>query len=200
MPTTRSIPLSMLRRLAEADPKVTTHSVADVQFPFFDDPSSILGLLFGQQVTFVNVDVGFGASVSVKPTLAAISFFGILTASLNLDVGLDANVGLSFGYDSTGLLDLINGADPSKLFDGIYIAPDPLLPGTGDVLKLDAKLGLGINASLLAGLASVGLEGGLQLNFDASLTASTPQNPRVHYPQFTDGPSESPKGTSGRCR
>ena len=174
--------------LGESDPKVTTRSVADVQFPFFNDPSSILGLLFGQQVTFVNVDLGFGASVSFKPTLAAISFFGILTASLNLDVGLDADIGLSFGYDSTGLLDLINSnrADPSKLLDGIYLGPDPLLPGSSDVLKLDAKLGVGINASVLSGLASVGLEGGLQLNFDAALTASTPQNPRVHYAQLID--------------
>ena len=174
--------------LGESDPKVTTRSVADVQFPFFNDPSSILGLLFGQQVTFVNVDLGFGASVSFKPTLAAISFFGILTASLNLDVGLDADIGLSFGYDLTGLLDLINSnrADPSKLLDGIYLGPDPLLPGSSDVLKLDAKLGVGINASVLSGLASVGLEGGLQLNFDAALTASTPQNPRVHYAQLID--------------
>ncbi len=83
----------------DSAPATTTNSEANVEFPFFDDPSSILGLLFGQRVTFVNVDLGFAASVSDDPVLAGISLFGILTADLQLNINLNLDVGLSFGYD-----------------------------------------------------------------------------------------------------
>ena len=150
MPTTRSIRRSIPRRSAKAIRRSTTRSVADVQFPFFNDPSSILGLLFGQQVTFVNVDLGFGASVSVKPTLAAISFFGILTASLNLDVAPRCGYRPKFRlrFDRTARSHQQQpGRTRRSCWTAFTSAPIRCCPAAATCCKLDAKLGVGLNAS-----------------------------------------------------
>src|SRR6202011_5575839 len=146
------------------------NSVEDVTFPFFQNPESIVGLLFGQQVQFFNLNLGYAAQVSDKIPLFAVSFFGILTASLALDFKLNFDVGVQFGYDSTGILDMLRGSTasggaPSPL-DGIYLGGDPLLANTknqGDVLTLDASVGAQLEASVLAGLADAGIEGGIDV-------------------------------------
>ena len=158
----------------------TSNSEANVAFPFFNDPSSILGLLFGQQVQFMNVSLGFMAEVSDTVPLFAVSFFGILTASVDLNFSLGFDVGIQFGYDSTGILDMLKGTTPEggapSLLDGIFLGGDPLLKGTSsqaDVLKLDASIGASIDASVLLGLLSVGIEGGIDLTAQVFLQDST---------------------------
>jgi Ca2+-binding RTX toxin-like protein len=177
---------------AEADgssaPSVNTNSVATVAFPFFTNPSSILGLIFGQNVQFINVDLGFAASVAETIPLFAVSFYGIVTASIDLNFKLGFDVGLQFGYDSQGLLDIAQGGPASDLLDGIYIAGDPLLKDTkyyADVVKLDAQIGASLNASLLLGLVSVGLEGGIDVTANVYVADQTSADDTVHYDQFS---------------
>ena len=170
----------------------TTNSEAQVTFPFFQNPDSILGLLFGQQVQFIDVNLGFSAQVADTIPLFAVSFFGILTASVELDFHLGFDVGIQFGYDSTGILDMLQGSTASgaapSLLDGIFIGGDPLLantPDEADVLKLDASVGVELNASLLLGLLSAGIEGGIDITSQVYVTDATPSQHLVHYDQFS---------------
>ncbi|HTP91121.1 MAG TPA: calcium-binding protein, partial [Xanthobacteraceae bacterium] len=170
----------------------TSKSEASITFPFFENPDSILGLLFGQQVQFFDVSLGFAAQVTETIPLFAVSFFGILTAAVDLNLSLGFDVGVQFGYDSTGILDLIRGQTASggtpSLLDGIFLAGDPLLANTSDaadVLKLDASVGVSIDASVLLGLLSVGIEGGIDLAARVYLPTATEQQPMVHYDVFS---------------
>ena len=178
--------------VAEADggsaPTTNTNSIATVTFPFFSDPSSILGLLFGQNVQFINVDLGFAASVADTIPLFAVSFYGIVTASIDLNFKLGFDIGLQFGYNSQGILDIAQGGPASDLLDGIYIAGDPLLKNTpyyADVVKLDAQIGASLNASVLLGLVSVGLEGGIDLTANVYVADQTSADDVVHYDTFS---------------
>ena len=169
-------------------PKTDTNSVANVTFPFFSDPSSILGLLFGQNVQFLNVSLGFAASVSDSIPLFAVSFYGIVTASIDLNFKLGFDIGLQFGYDSQGILDIAQGGPASDLLDGIFIGGDPLLKNTNsyaDVVKLDAQIGASLNASVLLGLVSVGIEGGIDLQANVYVADQTSPDDMVHYDQFS---------------
>ena len=83
----------------------TTQTVDTVATPFFDNPASIVGLLFGQNIDFIKVQVGFSFHDHDVETFPVLSFFRIVDLNLVLDTTLNFDVGLSFGYDTKGLVD-----------------------------------------------------------------------------------------------
>jgi hypothetical protein len=176
----------------QGDPKVTTKSVADVSLPLLEDPSSLIGLLFGQNVQFIHADLGFEADFSFNTPIAEVDLFGIIQAILGIDIKAEASFGLQIAYDSTGLIELINNpsTDITQAFsDGLKFGPNPLLAGTPqslDVLYLSAKFGAYLNGQLLEGLATAGLEGGVGLSFEAKLIGATADNPFVNLKTITD--------------
>ena len=167
----------------------TTHTMANIAFPFFEHPDSILGVLFGQNVQFVRADLGFNLGVTGKPGFD----FGIpdiLTVGLDFPINIVLNLGLTFGYDTKGLTDLI--ADPShpeKLLDGFFFGGDPLLKNTkdfADIFNFDANIGAELDASALFGLVSAGIEGSVDFSGHLWLADATTTSPYVHLDQFTN--------------
>ena len=161
----------------------TQQTLATVDTPFFDNPASIIGLLFGQNIDFIKVDLGFSLHDHDVQTFPVLSFFHIVDLNLVLDTTLNFDVGLSFGYDTKGLVDLATHSGGNSLLDGIWLAGDPLLPGTSDVLKLAASIFVGAGADVLAGLAGVTLEGGVGLDVAARLLVPPGQS-EIHYNEF----------------
>jgi Ca2+-binding RTX toxin-like protein len=161
-----------------------TKTMAKVSTPFFDHPQSIIGLLFGQNIDFVKIDVGYSYHYHKVTEFPVFSLYRIVDLNLIFDPTLNLDLGLSFGYDTRGLLELLNHqGSASSLLDGIFIGGDPLLPGTNTVLKLEANVFVGAGADVLGGLAGVGIEGGLGIDVSASLLAA-PNQPRLHYDEF----------------
>ena len=176
-----------------ADSGVTTHSVADFTLPFLSNPSSLIGILFGQNVQFFNLSLGFSADFKMVQPIAELDFFGIVQAVLGVDITATVGVGLQVAYDATGLQEILSHHVPNgetsaqALLDGLKFGPNALFDGTplaGDVLALSAKFGVSLSAQLLEGLASAGLEGGVGLSFQAKLAGSTPASPFVNANQI----------------
>ena len=52
-------------------------------------------------------------------------------------------------------------------------------------MKLDAQIGASLNASVLLGLVSVGIEGGIDLQANVYVADQTSPDDMVHYDQFS---------------
>ena len=177
-----------------------TKDIEDVTFPVFDNPDSILGVLFGQNVQFFHAVLGFGLTVSGKPGFD----FGLpplISVGVDFPINLVLNLGLQFGYDTKGLTDVI--ADPShpeKLFDGFFFGGDPLLEGKpdfADIFNFDASVGAGLNAKAFFDAVSASIQGTIDFSAHLWLAGATPASPFVHLDKFGDGSYDISKGQLG---
>ena len=75
-------------------------SEADFTSPILDNPSSVIGLLFGQNVVFVNLDVGFLSNFNFNESLGTLNFLpGLFQAALSLNLTGTVGFGLQAEYD-----------------------------------------------------------------------------------------------------
>ena len=159
-------------------------TLTKVTTPFFDDPASIIGILFGQNIDFIDVQLGYSYHYHKVQEFPVLSLFKIVDINLIFDTTMNFDVGLSFGYDTKGLVELLGHQANASLLDGIFIGGDPLLPGSNDVFKLNANIFVGAGADVLAGLAGAGIEGGLGLDVTAALLTG-PNETELHYDEFS---------------
>jgi hypothetical protein len=153
---------------------LTGGAYVSVDFPLFDNPGSIINLLFGKDVDLVSFKAGFNIPSNAFSFPTGVSFLGL---SLNFNGNFSASGMLQLGYDTYGLRELVSsfangtpsaGQIASDIADGFYILgpnaanpadqdgkPDPL----GSYVSVAGTVGLGLGASL--GLASVNIDGGL---------------------------------------
>ncbi len=164
----------------------------NITFPILDNPMSVLGLMFGQQVTLVHItapklvaSANFSVDIPVYPAVTA-----DLTANFGIFVKFAA------GYDTYGLVeagkDIKAGnvsAVPGDLADGLFIDDTKGADGL-PATAIGITGGIGIGASVgLGGLISVGVGGGIQLSIGVSLKDSAPANfgtPEFHKANDND--------------
>ena len=159
-----------------------------ITFPVLDDPKSLIGLLFGQQVVLVHVtapelvaSAGFEIDIPVwdLPPIEA-----VIKGSIGIDLRFAA------GYDTYGLTEvgayLTSTKSPSAsvialdLLDGLYFDDTPTMDALGAMEPATSVSILG-NVSLEAdigipGLLSAGVGGGVTLTVTMSLKDDAPPN------------------------
>ena len=158
-----------------------------ITFPILDNPQSLIGLLFGQNVTLVHV---------VAPELTASAGFSIsipvwdlppITVEIGGSIGIDLR--FAAGYDTYGLVEAGSyigggGSDPgtiaTDLLDGLYIDDTPTKNALGSTTPSTSVSILG-SVSLSAdvgipGLLSAGVGGAVTLTITMSLKDSAPQD------------------------
>ena len=109
---------------------------ATLSFPLFSDPSSIIGLLFGQDVDLVefsanvNVTIPTEAFSALNDAFSSVSYLG---GGLGFQSSLSINGALTVGYDTYGLRELLrniemgdNSDDAQAIAEGFYIQALPL--------------------------------------------------------------------------
>ncbi len=140
------------------------------KFDILEDPTSIFGLLMGEDVTLLSYDM---APLKLDGEFTAFfSIFGPLGVSINLEAAL--NVDFAFGYDTRGLRDFADSGfrNPLLLLDGLYVDDDPTPsdPSDGqDPAELIFDAGLWAAAELNLGIARGGVGGGLFFHAEFNL-------------------------------
>jgi autotransporter-associated beta strand protein len=177
---------------------MVTNTIANddaLQFPVMDDPASLFGLLFGQDVNLVTfnsgqinlpqVNLGFSTNIPI---------FGPDYIGISFNFQLLANLEIELGYDTQGLRDYL--ADPnsntSDLLNGFYVqGPYGSDPGTniGVTASTTVLAGGGINLGFAS--ASLDLQGGVFANLSVTMnsafeTAGT--SGKIYFPQLTANP------------
>ncbi|MEI7464470.1 MAG: hypothetical protein WCJ87_03920, partial [Burkholderiales bacterium] len=137
-------------------------------FPLFNNPASLFGLLTGNDVTLVTyttpaLNASLPFSTPQFPVLPPVIFGNIFGA-----VGFDAQ--FSFGYDTLGVKHYGQTNDPASLLDGFYVG-DWDASGR-DVPELSVYGELGLRVSLqdwLAPIVQAGASGALRATIDFNL-------------------------------
>ena len=154
-----------------------------VGFPVLDDPSSLLGMLFGQDVNLITVNLPINIAnfnFGVVPPVF-IPILGPLGINVSFSANFGANGELELGYDTEGLREALADPNPANILndvaDGLYIqGPNGSDPGTSLNLSagISASAGPGISVGFAS--ASIGLSGGLAADLDVTM------NPGIEGP------------------
>ncbi|WP_076462712.1 LEPR-XLL domain-containing protein [Marinobacterium stanieri] len=136
-------------------------------FPFLEDPTQLIGLLFGRDMTLISFDLApleFGFEYS--------QFFSIWgPIGVTIGGGISALIDFAFGYDTYGIRTFAdNGfSNPLDLMAGFYIYDDtPQLPGV-DVPEIVLSGQITAALAINIGIAEAGVGGGIFATAAANL-------------------------------
>ena len=146
-------------------------------FPAFDNPSSLIGILIGQDVDLVRFDAGkleaeFSKTFKFGPPI------GPLPISVGATVSFKVTGHLQIGYDTRGIrsaISRITNDDPSD--DGLFGTIATLLQGVYfddnkdgvDVPEISLFGSVSVQAALDVLIAEAGIRGGVAANLDLNL-------------------------------
>ena len=158
-----------------------------VSFPVLDDPSSLLGMLFGQDVNLVTVNLPFNiTNQSFGTGNIFIPILGPLGLNVSFNANFSASGDLDVGYDTQGLRDALanpSGNIPNDFLDGFYIqGPTGTLntpgydPGTSLTLNAGLNGAGGGELNLDVGSASLDISGGLNANLNVTMNPGIEEN------------------------
>ncbi len=136
-------------------------------FPFLEDPTQLIGLLFGRDMTLISFDLApleFGFEYS--------QFFSIWgPIGVTIGGGISALIDFAFGYDTYGIRTFADNGftNPLDLMAGFYIYDDtPQLPGV-DVPEIVISGQLTAALAINIGIAEAGVGGGIFATAAANL-------------------------------
>ena len=168
------LPPAAAQRLNTLAGAVTGGANFAINFPLFDDPGSIINLLFGKDVNLVTFDASINIPSESFSVPTGASIFGL---GVNFNANLSVNASLELGYDTYGLRELITqfengtpsaGTIASDMADGFFVL-GPSGSSLGSHFTISGNIGVGLGVNI--GIASVNVTGGLQTP-DGPITVS----------------------------
>jgi Ca2+-binding RTX toxin-like protein len=153
--------------------------VPGLTFPFIQQPSNLFKLLMGQDVTLVDFQFGplvvsAGFNYSFGPFL-----IGPVPVSVILggSVGLTGHLGI--GYDTTGLREIIGGAGPAAILDGLFFDTNDAQGNPTPILSLQGTVTAGAEVDLE--IVKAGIEAGLTLTTNFFFDDPTPGDGKMSF-------------------
>ena len=134
-----------------------------IDFPILRDPQAVLKLLLGQfdDVVLVTADLPvFSFGFRYRQVFPIV---GPLAATLSGKI--EASIDLGLGYDASGIRRFKDSGNPLDLLAGLFISDRANADGTGDDTPEFTFFGeIAAGAALNIGVASAGVEGGIDIN------------------------------------
>ena len=168
------------------------NSSANIAFPIWDNPSSVLNLLFGQDVNLVTFNASLGVSGSRTFQIASIPIFWPFTVNVSLSAGFSATANLSIGYDTYGFREALAqlqtgsptaGQLASDIGEGFYIVQN----ATNLTFSAYTNLFAGVGISVGFAGASIGLLGGVTANVTVSLNPNAAVDNKIRLSELEAG-------------
>ena len=166
-------PAAWLQQYAENNPGLlgnalnVTNAIAAsglIQFPVMDDPASLLGLLFGDNVNLVTVNTGqLNLPIDLNVSFN-IPVYGLFSIGAGFTFNGSFTAEIEAGYDTQGIRDYFaNGSNNTNdLLDGLYIqGHNGADPGTNVTCNITAQATFGGSISVVIASASIDLTGGI---------------------------------------
>lgn len=128
-------------------------------FPILENPSSVLGMLVGQNVSLVEVDIpALGVGFDYEQFF---TIFGPLGASVG--AGFYVGVDLSFGFDTYGIARYAKSdfTNPGLIFDGFFFGDRDGITTGIDIPELLFEFDITGTAEINLGIARGGVGGGI---------------------------------------
>jgi Ca2+-binding RTX toxin-like protein len=156
---------------------VTKVSEVGVTFPFIQQPSKIMGLLFKQDVDLIRFESQLGAAFSYSQKFGPI--WSVPPVFLEIGGSLSASVKFGIGYDTQGLRELLfENASADALLHGLYLIDYP-----GNEAELRGELFANAQVSVL--IFSAGAGGSVYLTIGIDL--NDPNNDgKLKYQEAAD--------------
>ena len=168
-----------------------TQAINDLQsnvsfaFPLLEHPSSVLDLLFGQDVNLVTASASIGFSGGPYQIFSAsIPIFWPFSVNVSMNAGFSVGAALAVGYDTYGfreaLVQLHNGNPTagqlaSDISEGFYISQ----PNSNLSFSVYTNLFAGVGISVGFAGASIGLNGGVTGTVNIGLNPSAAINGKI---------------------
>ncbi len=134
-----------------------------ISVPFIQNPASLLGLLFGQTVDLIEIDLPTFSFPFQFPTIT-IPVYPSPPITLGFTGSLEFRIDLAFGYDSFGLQTYLGKPEASRnltdLMLGFYISDDPRNTG-GDPAEITMRVEANLTVALDFGIVAAGVTGGI---------------------------------------
>ena len=162
-----------------------------LQFPVMDDPATLLGMLFGQNVNLVTFNTGELSFPNLSlPIDFSIPIIGVFSINAGINVSLSGAFDVDVGYNTRGLTDYLN--DPSHstndLEDGLWIqgpvgqcpaGANPALPAPGYSPGTSVAVNASVTSMIGAGISVIIASASIDLNVTLSATVGVTMNPSL---------------------
>ena len=170
----------------------------DIHFPLLNDPSALLNLLFGQNVSLVTASVSATLTGTWPNFLSVFIPFPplpVVGINLSLSAGFSASASLTVGYDTYGIreaLAAIQGGSPSlsqigaDIINGFYIDSNPTDTGIKLTGTLTGDAGPAVDLGVAGG--SLDVQGQVQATANVYLNPSLAVDDEIRFSELTSQP------------
>ena len=150
-----------------SDTRTSTFGVRGLEFPLFANASNVAKVLMGQDVKIVEYRMGTLKATAGFDVTFGPFFIGPVPVSVFIGGSVTLKGVFAFGYDTSGIRKVLDGASGEHLLDGLFL--DDLDTAGNDVpeITLIGEVHAGAQVDLV--VVKAGVEGGIRLTLDLNL-------------------------------
>lgn len=164
--------------------RYTTFGVPGLDIPMLRNPSSVFSVLMGQDVTLVEYEFGglratAGFSYSFGPFMV-----GPVPVVITIGGGVEISGHFALGYDTSGLRQVLGGAGPEAVLNGLYLRDFDRHGQDVPEIKLAGTVYAGAAVSIA--IVTAGVEAGITLTVGLNLDDRPNNDGKLNFDEIVN--------------